>query len=300
MRIPYIIPTLFFVLISIYSSALTNVLNPDGKPSELLLDLLTLTNVQHDGTLASIVQATQKEWLRTPGKERWEIAEIFADKRNAFFDIFQKLNLVQAIQPSHRHYKYALVLGATVLRMRNRMAYLVEQWQRGVRFEKILFLAGQRVLDPVLEHSAVLLNTKKDQAFVRYDWTKDEATALPTTEAEAAKLVYDQAEIPEDLKTVPIEFITAPMVTMPDGKIRRPGTDEIIKQWLATKPEPGPCLAFSNQPFAQHQHSVLKTLIPAPFTVETVGRPADDNTTIAVHLDNLARYLFNESKRLAK
>jgi len=298
MRTSHVLSILFFVLISIYSFALTNVLHPDGKPTQLLIDLLALTNVQHDGTLASIVQATQKEWLRSPGKERWEIPEIFADKRNAFFSIFQKLNLIEAIKPTHLTYRYALVLGATVLRMRNRMAYLVEQWQHGVRFEKILFLAGQRLLDPVLEHSDVLVNAKKDQAFVRCDWKKDEAAALPATEAEAAKLVYDQVDIPDDLKKVPISFLTAPMVTMPNGQIRRPGTDEIIKLWLSTKPEPGTCVAFSNQPYCRHQGSVLQTLIPSPFAVETVGRHADDNTTIAVHLDNLARYLFSEGKRL--
>ncbi|MBP6870263.1 hypothetical protein KBC04_05245 [Candidatus Babeliales bacterium] len=49
------------------------VLNQQGRPCFALLQLLTLTGIEHDSSLESIVHATQKNWLRKPGSERWEM-----------------------------------------------------------------------------------------------------------------------------------------------------------------------------------------------------------------------------------
>lgn len=54
----------------------TYLLNAQSKPTPALQSLLQLMNVEHDGSLASIVEKTQKEWLRAAGKERWQIEEM--------------------------------------------------------------------------------------------------------------------------------------------------------------------------------------------------------------------------------
>ncbi len=89
------------------------ILDSKGNPSLALLDLLDATNIQHDGTLAGIVKATQFKqneggWLRTPDKERWEMKEIFPEKRVQLMTIFDKLGMIQEIEPTH-HYTIMLL-----------------------------------------------------------------------------------------------------------------------------------------------------------------------------------------------
>src|SRR5262245_36326576 len=59
-----------------------------GNPQQFLLDILHELNIEHDGTIASIVTATQKEWLRKPGSERWHIEEQYAHKKALLLALF--------------------------------------------------------------------------------------------------------------------------------------------------------------------------------------------------------------------
>ena len=62
-------------------SPLAYFINNQNKPSPELLELLSLLNVAHDGTLESIVKETQKNWLRSPGKERWKVKKFALKKK---------------------------------------------------------------------------------------------------------------------------------------------------------------------------------------------------------------------------
>ena len=75
-------------------SNIHNILDAHNSPSAPLLQLLKITNIQHNGTLEDIVQATQKAWLRPAGKERWEMTETFADKRSIILPILSTLGLI--------------------------------------------------------------------------------------------------------------------------------------------------------------------------------------------------------------
>ena len=49
----------------------------DQMSRQALTEILDLTEVKHEGTLASIVTATQASWLRKAGTERWEMNNKF-------------------------------------------------------------------------------------------------------------------------------------------------------------------------------------------------------------------------------
>ncbi len=60
----------------------------NSSPSPFLVQLLEIVSLKHDGSLASIVEVTQQEWvhkIRPPGIERWQvnpnIIEFFEQKR---------------------------------------------------------------------------------------------------------------------------------------------------------------------------------------------------------------------------
>ncbi len=104
----------------------------NNQPTQALQSLLTLTgisDIQLD--LQSIVDATQKEWLRRPGQERWHMQEKFTDKRDDFLLLFDELHILNEIKPTQKKYTYVLFLGAALYRTRTRLAYLIHLYNQG-------------------------------------------------------------------------------------------------------------------------------------------------------------------------
>lgn len=269
-----------------------------GNLCQPLISLLELTDIQHNGTLANIVEQTQQKWLRASGKERWEINELYPEKRAAILALLDDLGSVAEVKPTHMHYDYAVLLGATIQRVRMRLQYLIDLHTHGVQFKKIIVLGGERPLDATLEHKDVLLNTQNGILPCKPNWKLQ--GSLPTTEMQMMQLVYDQTELPETMCDIPVTFINTPMITLANGTIRRPGFGETIQTWLSHNPEEGSCLIISNNPFIGYADSVVRTYMPHDFTIETVGSAASDETKLSVHLDNCARWLYQEKVRREK
>ena len=97
------------------------------------------------------------------------------------------------------------------------------------------------------------------------------------------------------MRTLPITFIDA---TVPAGKPPRPNTADTIDAWLAGSPKPGSCLFVSNQPYAGYQKSVVDTIMSKGFSVEIIGPAAAENLEVAKYLDTIARWMYQENKRL--
>lgn len=258
----------------------TAILNSEQKPSDLLLDILSLTHINHDGTLKNIVELTQKQqpigFIRPLGKERWEIEDIHEDNRVAILKTFEKMGVLDTLHPVDMHYDYGIVHGATLDRSQSRMLFLIELHNKGIKFDTIVVLSGKRVL------------TADEQKRLNY---------AAENEYEMVKIVWDQLDVPESLKQIPITFVDSPMIQK-DGIISRPTTGDTIKTWLKSNPMPGSALTISNQPFCEYQDSVTRTYLPRSFQIETVGPAADqDEIRISVLLDNLARWLYQENMR---
>lgn len=95
------------------------------------------------------------------------------------------------------------------------------------------------------------------------------------------RVVFVQVSLPKDMKYVPVHFVDTPGTYDAQGVWRRPNTDDSVKYWLISHPQPGHILAVSNQPHVIYQDAVLKTLLPFSFTVESVGPAARSSYHLA-------------------
>jgi hypothetical protein len=275
-------------------------LTEDGDIIPPLKTCLALCNITYDGTLSHIVQLTQKNWLRAPHQERWQQGEFATNEKEKFLDCFHQLHMVEEIRPQARHYTYALLLGGVATRMRTRLAYLLELWNNGVRFDHLIILVGERPLDPTAESPEILFDYKNDLGpFAKKEWNPP--LEFPQTETDAMVLILSQAQLPEEFQSLPIVIVDTPaqFIEGSSDKKRRPTTADTIKQWLTGVPRPGSCLVISSQPFVGYQDSVVKTFLPTHFSVETVGAAAKDDIKIATMLDTLARWIYQENQRIS-
>ena len=177
---------------------------------------------------------------------------------------------------------------------------LAKLWLSGVRFNKLVFLTGARTLDAKQEPVAALEDRTQTILPIRSDWHYDQ-TMVYKTETDMTNLVYDQAQLPAELRAVPVLFVDAPQTVAADGTIKRPTTVDTLVTWLKDKPAPVMCLFISNQPFVGYQDSITRTVLPATFMIETVGFaiPAPYES-VSLYLDSLARWLYQEQQRRGK
>jgi hypothetical protein len=223
---------------------------------------------------ANIVIETQKRWLRKPDQERWEIAELSSDQRQFVLDWASAQGLFSPWRPACKVYDQALILGATTSRMQMRLGFLKELWNEGVRFDQIVWLTGERPLDG------------------RVDGLID----LCKNEAEAARLIWEEADLPEEMKRLPALFIAVPMKK--DGlNAKRPNTEDTLIAWLQIAKEPCKALFVSDQPFCGYQFAVIKAKLPESFLFDVVGPGVDPTShprAAAITLDSLARWIYQE------
>lgn len=265
----------------------------DGKPTQLTSELLAALKLEHDGTLQNIVEVTQKHLLRPAGKERWQSPEsVYQEQASTIIPILKQLGLMQDVRAEEKDYRYGILLGATVTNVRKRLAFLIEEWNRGVHVDELVILAGQRSLDLEFESLVVLYDRKNSILPIKQSWS--EPQDKPKTETEMIHMVLEQALLPEGLAKIPRTFIDASMQKNVDGSMRRPTTGDTVNAWLAQNPAPGNCLVVSCQPYVTYQDSVMRTLMPALFTIETVGAQAIEPESLATLLDTVARILYQE------
>jgi hypothetical protein len=239
------------------------IIDAAGQPTLPLLKLLELLNISHDGTLASIVNACQSKWCQ-PGKERWEFVELYQDKKTSAYPLLQKLGCIHPFNARDVHYDCALLFGGHASRMDNRIQFLNEQWRRGIRFKKLIFLTGARPLDPRTE------NTKPHFS----------------TETEMIHFLFNKSDAPKDLRELPRTTIDTPM-----QQSLRPNTSDTIREWLKLHPKSCKCLAVSCQPFIGYHDACLRALLPKKFLIETIGPKADKTLFFSIFLYNIERWI---------
>lgn len=262
-----------------------------GIVNPMIVKLLNLTGVLYtDGTVASVVDETQKHWLRKPGSERWDISTDSDLPREKIYKICEQLDMFSEVKPEHKEYEYVFVLGALFGTMKFRLTYLVDLWNKGIRFKTIVFLAGSRALNTAQGETQEVLE----------QWTNTKIENMPKTEIELLQFIYDHISMPDQMRRIPVQIVNVPMLQNSDGTFRRPTTGDTVEWWLKDNPKPGKILAVSNQPYVWYQNSVLKTLLPATFEVDTVGQACSQDQKIGLLLDTLARILYQEKMRLEK
>ena len=291
-----LIISLFTCIQNAWCTPIRLLLDECNRPTPALEELLNVLSVEHDGTLDSIIDATQKAWLRPPGVNRWEMKERFYEKRFVLLPLFTQLGLVHSILPTRGHYTYALVHSNVIRSFRRRLAFLTHMWSSGIRFGALIFLCSAEPIYPEIEHAGVLFNNTCQELSFKSNWCPPEKP--PITQKEMMEMVFEQTELPQDMQHLPIFFMEAPMRTLKNGTIARPNTATTIQEWLAANPYPGSsCLFISDQPYVGYQDIVARTCVPETFNMETVGMRAEPGEKIAIFLDTITRTLYQERKR---
>lgn len=137
-----------------------------GMPKPILLNLLDVMKIEHKGDLNSIVEETQKNWLRKPGQERWDIdPNQFKELEEAARPFLGQLEISSEKRPLESDYKGVLLLGATSATQKKRYEFMNKL---GIHASKYYYLVGERDLDPSNESPEKLKEVFGDIDFS--DW----------------------------------------------------------------------------------------------------------------------------------
>jgi hypothetical protein len=236
-----------------------------------LLILLDHFHIQHDGTLASINEATQKAWLRPSGKERWQTKDNYsAADREVVLEYYTKTGKLQEKKPTKSAYQYGVLCGAATSRMKNRLGYFEKL---GLQIGEVVLLSGARPLDPKVDEILPGCQTEGD-AFMEL-W-------------KASPLFF----------TTPWKHLQHPMIAVEDGSFRRPTTYDTFVFWLKAEPV-GDAVIVTNQPYCCYFEAIAKWAFPTTFKFEVIGEGVNpDSEKTSNLLDNLARWLYFSSKKL--
>ncbi|BDC34271.1 hypothetical protein Noda2021_02290 [Candidatus Dependentiae bacterium Noda2021] len=258
--------------------------------NQTLLSLLKALSIEHDNSLQDIVSVTQKAWLRKAGQERWDLDTAHSAALNSLIiSHCQQLNMIEEIIPSTKDYTYALVMGATLDTIRNRFAFLIKLIKLGIRFDSIVFLTGQRPLNPTLESAQKLLDITKSSLPCNPNWSLQ--GPLPCNETEMIRMVIDQAALDSAIKSK-IVVVDAPCKINDAGNVIRPTTGDTFASWLKTNPPAGKALIISSQPYVGYQDMVARSYLPSTCTVESAGCRYEEPIIDSDLLDTLARWIY--------
>lgn len=224
---------------------------------------------------ADLIEETQNRWLQVPGREKWELGELSADQRLYVLSWAQKNGIFSEWKPASMTYDKALVLGSSTHLMKKRLNYLAKLWTQGVRFDEIVWLTGDRPLDK------------------RIDGLTDRCS----NESEAAYILWNETELPEEMRSLPVSFVAVPMKNE-GGVVKRPNTEDTIIAWLDVCEEPCTALFISDQPFCGYQYAVIKSNMPDAFSFDVAGEGVDPSShpaAAAITLDCVARWIYQEN-----
>jgi len=265
------------------------------QPRFKLLQLLQILGMEPLNTSEKAVLQinawAQKNLLRQG--ERWqEQTDRFEELKPKIKPLLQEFGFVDASSSHFKEYQGAIVHGALLSRVRLRLHYLIEQWKQGVRFSRIYFLSGERPLEAQYENQDTFMDDSDSLLKIRKEWTAP--LEFPKTESEMTRLVWEQSEIPEDMrKEVEVHFINAPMKKdLKSDRLIRPTTDDTVESWLKALPPHGRYLAVTNAPYTNRQDLVVRAIAPKEYGFDTVGSRSREQEKIAIFLDELARFIF--------
>ena len=272
-------------------------LTNDKSVTPSLVKMMQALGYQGNEDLVELNTYAQQNLLRSAKVERWNVHDepTVNKHRKIILKTIKDLGFFEEVSPdTNLTYENVLILGASVARMRSRVAFFQDLTSKGLQYKNIYFLTGERPLDPKIEDETSLYTPGANKTF-RKEWIKPDKA--PRTESAGARLVWEQL-IGDAIK--PPIYVDVPM-----KKEGRPSTVDTINAWLNKKPTMGRTLIVSNNPYIPYQHAVvLGALIDKGFMkpqdiqfFKTVGPSTKpENERLRVLLDNIARTLYGEKK----
>jgi hypothetical protein len=261
-------------------------------PTPSLVKLMTLLGMEEEPKDLSTINTWAQTHLLRKG-ERWDPqTDQFEHSAPQITSLLAQLGFMKAVDPSRQTYEGALFYGSLLSSTRVYLHYLIEQWNKGVRFKHLYILSGARPLEPSLENPEALLSDNHSPLKIRSNWIAP--TILPRTESEMMVFVWEQAELPEDMRTqMQLHVIDAPMkLDLQTGKLTRPTRDDTLQLWVQSAPTPGHYLAVSRAPYIVRQAITAEVVVPQEYIIDTVGLEIRPQTKMILILDELARAIF--------
>lgn len=264
----------------------TLIVDEQNNLREPVIELMKRTAVPVVHSLHEAIAGTQKAWLRPTGHEFAHLSEQYPADKKDFLKAFDELGMVARIMPTKTDYDYVIFLGAMYSTVKQRLSFLEHLVENGVKFKKIALLGSERPLDHQFE-TRLMLN---DSTFA----------TLPATEIDMMEALLDKSSL-STLSPKPIIIRVAPVMKVnADKSFSRPITKDTLVEFLVLNPKPGTTLVISNQPHIVRQHLVVRSVLPASWSVESVGPSASSNSPTGVFLDELARTLYELDVRSQK
>lgn len=212
------------------------------------------------GRLSEITELAPQDWIQSG--DRWKFAQEFEEKRTEITIHLDGAGWFAPQQASQRHYNYGVILGALHASVQKRITHLIDEWNRGVRFDAMILLTGRRPLHP-----------EKESRF-------------SGTETDMIMETWDRSPLPERLRALPLVVVDAP----PLPARGRPTTESTLHAWLEENPRGGTALFFSSQPYVHYQDAVIQAILPSWFICETIGPQGGVDLSTSVLVDTVGKW----------
>lgn len=271
--------------------------------TDALKEILLLTGIQSD-SLDACVKDTQERWIAVMqgknGKERRDLIEPqeYNEIKPRILEIIENIGLLNNQPPLSKHYDYAICLGAFLETARSRLGSLIEDWKNGVRFDYLVFLGSNRPLrkGPGDNESFThLCDPSHSTIPFRANWQPPkEDEIVYNTEHDMHLLIWDQADVPEDMRQH-LEGRVLFVDTPSPAEGLRASTHDTYMYWKEHyNPKPGSVLAASSPGIWCYQHLVGINVLGPEFSLETTAPQLvnKEHLQVIVILDTLAKCLY--------
>lgn len=225
-----------------------------GGPSDVLFHLLSLTGVKAK-SWEGIIKSTAK-WRISEEEKFQEELPFSEDVRDnikdlqLFYHDLSLLNMTQVEAAAAARYDYAVIPGSILSVMRQRLRFLIGEWERGVRFDQIIFVTRSRKLYRWSEEPQHFIDPKHNQHPIKKGWDADRDGMVVRDENDIAPFIWGQMKLPQEWVqgSVKVVFLNADECQDcgPTCKF------ESLKRWIHTdglKKKKTSILFIGSQPF---------------------------------------------------
>lgn len=254
--------------------------------------ILKIFDIDSKKPFKDVLNQTQLLWFQK-GKERWEFNNAYSHQEESILPLLSELKCLETVHAKKLSYDVAILHGSTMDSFRKRLQFLIDEFTRGVRFNHVYILTGDRPLIKDLESKKHLDDRTNPYLKIRSDFQPLDIEI--STENEMIEYMLTQVDYPEDMQNISFSVFCVPHLKDEQGNYRRARTEDTIIHWKAEEHPKGEILAFSSQPYVGYQHKVLEYFFPNHL-IETIGYQAPKNLPLSIHLDNLTKWLYWEYK----
>ena len=210
--------------------------------------IFQLCNLQVVDSREDLVESVQSLLITREQQQNSTFDSLVVEDSHALYNDLSLLCMTQVVPAHAATYDCAVIFGGVLPCIRQRLDFLIREWNRGVRFRKIIFLSGKRDRYQKIETPEQLYHQQNHLFPVDKSWNNEDHP-LPSSEHEIAQFVWSQMEIPaswRDSSEVQVEFLVAEPSTDLPYATRHDTLAWFHKSWVNSR---GRILFVSSHPF---------------------------------------------------